>query len=132
MTMARYNDTFVLSEAKKLLDTTIAGMCSETVLEGEGACVAGQMPLAMYPKGGFCDMEHSCAKSKAMTTDLGTVFCKDIDTHPPFQPCPRCRQIIAFGHGVWAHSFALSLSRGPGLLPAPAHRQTITFGRSSA
>ena len=51
MTMARYNDTFVLSEAKKLLDTTILGMCSETVLEGDGKCVPGQMPLAMYPKG---------------------------------------------------------------------------------
>ena len=114
MTTMASNDSFVLSEAKKLLDTTTAGMCcefqykcftnlefsiesaermencpwknmisnrklgdcyatggalSETVAEGEGSCVVGQIPLAMYPKGGFCDMEHSCAK-----TNLGAIF----------------------------------------------------------
>jgi len=91
MTMARYNDSFVLSEARKLLDTTIAGMCSETILEGEGRCVAGQMPLAMYPKGGFCDREHSCAKSKALKTDLGTVF---FPSYCPHQLCPTAANVF--------------------------------------
>ena len=91
MTMARYNDAFVLSEAKKLLDTTIAGMCSETVLEGEGRCVTGQMPLAMYPKGGFCDMEHSCAKAKALKTDLGAIF---YPSYCPHQLCPTAANVF--------------------------------------
>ena len=78
------NDSFVLSEAKKLLETTIAGQCTEEVAWGEGACVPGQMPLAMYPPenchwpGGCC----SCVKTKKHETEGGAVFFPSYCPHP--------------------------------------------------
>jgi hypothetical protein len=89
MTMA--NDTYVMSEAQKLLDTTIAGMCTKTVAEGEGACVVGQMPLAMYPAGGYCDKEHSCAKTKELRTEDGRLF---FPSYCPHQLCPTAANIF--------------------------------------
>jgi len=78
------DDDYVLREALKLLNTTIAGQCDETALEGEGACVAGQMPLAMYPPEnchyprGCC----SCVCSKKHVTADGRFFCPSYCPHP--------------------------------------------------
>jgi hypothetical protein len=78
------DDDYVLREALKLLNTTIAGQCDETVLEGEGPCVAGQMPLAMYPPEnchyprGCC----SCVCSKKHVTADGRFFCPSYCPHP--------------------------------------------------
>ena len=85
-TMTMADDSFALSEAKKLLQTTISGQCTELVLSGESACVPGQMPLAMYPPQN-CERNWpegccSCVESKKYVSETNGVFFPSYCPHP--------------------------------------------------